>query len=69
LRNAQEMQRAGAARLILESQLTADRLIQEIDVLLDHPLELGSMAANARRLGKPRAAQDMVDLIETVARR
>jgi UDP-N-acetylglucosamine--N-acetylmuramyl-(pentapeptide) pyrophosphoryl-undecaprenol N-acetylglucosamine transferase len=69
LRNAQEMQRAGAARLIPEPQLTAERLTQEIFELLDHPLELQSMAARARRLAKPRAAQDIVNLVEEVALR
>jgi UDP-N-acetylglucosamine--N-acetylmuramyl-(pentapeptide) pyrophosphoryl-undecaprenol N-acetylglucosamine transferase len=68
LRNAQEMQRAGAARLIPEPQLTAERLTKEIFALLDQPLELQAMAANARRLAKPRAVQDIVDLIEGVAR-
>ncbi len=67
LRNAQEMQRAGAARLIPEPQLTAERLTQEIFSLLDQPLELQAMAANARRLAKPRAVQDIVDLIEGCA--
>jgi UDP-N-acetylglucosamine--N-acetylmuramyl-(pentapeptide) pyrophosphoryl-undecaprenol N-acetylglucosamine transferase len=67
LRNAQEMQRAGAARLIPEPQLTAERLTQEIFSLLDQLSELQAMAANARRLAKPRAAQDIVDLIESVS--
>ena len=42
LRNAQEMERAGAARLIPEPQLTAERLTQEIFALLDRPAELRS---------------------------
>ncbi len=67
LRNAQEMQRAGAARLIPEPQLTAERLTQEIFGLFDQPAQLQEMAASARRLAKPRAAQDIVDLIEGVA--
>jgi UDP-N-acetylglucosamine--N-acetylmuramyl-(pentapeptide) pyrophosphoryl-undecaprenol N-acetylglucosamine transferase len=69
LRNAQEMQRARAARLIPEPQLTAERLTQEIFSLLDQPIELQAMAANARRLAKPRAVQDIVDLIEGAALR
>jgi len=69
LRNAQEMQRARAARLIPEPQLTAERLTQEIFSLLDQPIELQATAANARRLAKPRAVQDIVDLIEGVALR
>ena len=67
LRNAQEMERAGAARLIAEPQLTAERLTQEIFGLLDCPAELQAIAANARRLAKPRAVQDIVRLIEGIA--
>jgi UDP-N-acetylglucosamine--N-acetylmuramyl-(pentapeptide) pyrophosphoryl-undecaprenol N-acetylglucosamine transferase len=66
LRNAQEMQRAGAARLIPEPELTAERLTQEIFSLLDQPLELQTMAANARRLSRPRAVQDLVDLVQNL---
>jgi UDP-N-acetylglucosamine--N-acetylmuramyl-(pentapeptide) pyrophosphoryl-undecaprenol N-acetylglucosamine transferase len=69
LRNAQEMQRAGAARLIPEPQLTAERLTREVFSLLDQPPELQAMAANARRLAKPNAARDIVDMIEGVALR
>jgi UDP-N-acetylglucosamine--N-acetylmuramyl-(pentapeptide) pyrophosphoryl-undecaprenol N-acetylglucosamine transferase len=67
LRNAQEMERAGAARLIPEPQLTAERLTQEIFGLLDRPAELQSMAANARHLAKPHAVQEIANLIEGVA--
>jgi UDP-N-acetylglucosamine--N-acetylmuramyl-(pentapeptide) pyrophosphoryl-undecaprenol N-acetylglucosamine transferase len=66
LRNAQEMERAGAARLIPEPQLTAERLTQEIFGLLDEPALLQAMAAKARRLAKPRAVQDIVDMVERV---
>jgi len=38
-------------------------LSYKIDKLLDDPERLGSMRANARRLGKPRAA---IDIVETV---
>jgi UDP-N-acetylglucosamine--N-acetylmuramyl-(pentapeptide) pyrophosphoryl-undecaprenol N-acetylglucosamine transferase len=67
LRNAQEMQRAGAARLIAEPQLTAERLTQEIFTLLDHPDEIQAMSTKARGLAKPRAVQEIVNLIERVA--
>jgi UDP-N-acetylglucosamine--N-acetylmuramyl-(pentapeptide) pyrophosphoryl-undecaprenol N-acetylglucosamine transferase len=66
LRNAQEMERSGAARLIPEPQLTAERLTQEIFGLIGQPAALQAMAANARRLSKPRAVQDIVDMIERV---
>jgi UDP-N-acetylglucosamine--N-acetylmuramyl-(pentapeptide) pyrophosphoryl-undecaprenol N-acetylglucosamine transferase len=68
LRNAQEMERAGAARLIPEPQLTAQRLAQEIFALLDKPADLQAMAEKARRLAKPHAVQEIVNLIEEVGR-
>jgi len=67
LRNAQEMVKANAARLIVENELTAERLSNEIFSLLDTPQQIEQLAANARRLGTPRAANDIVDLIEQAA--
>jgi UDP-N-acetylglucosamine--N-acetylmuramyl-(pentapeptide) pyrophosphoryl-undecaprenol N-acetylglucosamine transferase len=68
LRNAQEMARAGAGRLILEPELTAERLTKEIFSLLDQPQEIASMSEAARGLARPNAARDIVNLIEEVAR-
>jgi len=67
LRNAQEMVKAQAARLIVENELTADRLANEIFSLLDTPQLIEQLAANARHLGRPNAARDIVDLIEETA--
>ena len=64
LRNAQEMVRAGAGRLITESELTAERLTTEIFSLVDHPEQIQSMAAAARKLARPDAAREIVNLIE-----
>ena len=69
LRNAQEMERAGAARLIPEPQLTAERLTKEIFALCDQPEKLQEMAANGRHLAKPQAARDIVNLIEGICSR
>jgi UDP-N-acetylglucosamine--N-acetylmuramyl-(pentapeptide) pyrophosphoryl-undecaprenol N-acetylglucosamine transferase len=68
LRNAQEMTRAGAGRLIAEPELTADRLTKEIFSLLDQPRETEALASKARSLARPHAARDIVNLIEEVAR-
>jgi len=68
LRNAQEMSKAGAGKLIAEPELTPERLAKEIFSLLDHPADIEDLASRARSLGKPNAAHDIVDLIETVAR-
>jgi UDP-N-acetylglucosamine--N-acetylmuramyl-(pentapeptide) pyrophosphoryl-undecaprenol N-acetylglucosamine transferase len=67
LRNAQEMSRAGAGRLIPESELTAERLTNEIFSLLDQPAGVAQLASAARLLARPNAARDIVDLIESAA--
>ena len=68
LRNAQELVKAGAARLIVESELTGARLAQEILALLDAPAALVELGAKARKFARPDAARDIDDLIEGVAR-
>lgn len=68
LRNAQEMVKAGAARLIIEDELSGERLAREITALLENPATLSELAAQARKLARPNAASDIVNLIEGVAR-
>jgi UDP-N-acetylglucosamine--N-acetylmuramyl-(pentapeptide) pyrophosphoryl-undecaprenol N-acetylglucosamine transferase len=67
LRNAQEMSRAGAGRLISEAELTAEKLASEIFSLLDHPQEIEKLSTAARGLARPDAARDIVNLIEEAA--
>jgi UDP-N-acetylglucosamine--N-acetylmuramyl-(pentapeptide) pyrophosphoryl-undecaprenol N-acetylglucosamine transferase len=67
LRNAQEMARAGAGRLITETELTADKLTNEIFSLLDQPQEIEKLSSNARALARPNATRDIVNLIEEAA--
>jgi len=67
LRNAQEMSRAGAGRLISESELTPDKLTSEIFSLLDQPQEIEKLSIAARDLARPNAARDIVTLIEEAA--
>ena len=67
LQNAREMARAGAGRLIAETELTAERLTSEIFALLDQPQEIETLSANARKLARPHATRDIVDLIEAAA--
>jgi UDP-N-acetylglucosamine--N-acetylmuramyl-(pentapeptide) pyrophosphoryl-undecaprenol N-acetylglucosamine transferase len=64
LRNAQEMTKAGAGRLIAEPELTAERLTKEIFALLDQPGDIEVLAAKARSLAHPLAAREIVNLIE-----
>jgi UDP-N-acetylglucosamine--N-acetylmuramyl-(pentapeptide) pyrophosphoryl-undecaprenol N-acetylglucosamine transferase len=67
LRNAQEMTRAGAGRLISEAELTAEKLTGEVFSLLDQPQEIEKIANSARGLARPYAARDIVNLIEEAA--
>jgi len=69
LRNAQEFERAGAARLIAESELSPGHLAQTIFSLLDRPQQLVDMGARARGMARPNAARDVVNLIEQAAER
>jgi len=68
LRNAEEMVRAGAARLILERELSGERLAGEILGLLSDPQRLFELGARARQLARPDAASKIADLIDEVAR-
>jgi UDP-N-acetylglucosamine--N-acetylmuramyl-(pentapeptide) pyrophosphoryl-undecaprenol N-acetylglucosamine transferase len=67
LRNAQEMAKHGAGRVIIEPELTGERLTKEIFSLLDDPKEIVRMGSAARRLSRPNAARDIVNLIEQAA--
>jgi UDP-N-acetylglucosamine--N-acetylmuramyl-(pentapeptide) pyrophosphoryl-undecaprenol N-acetylglucosamine transferase len=67
LRNAQEMSRAGAGKLVSETELTAEKLTAEIFALLDQPQEIEKLSTAARGLARPHAARDIVNLIEEAA--
>ena len=67
-RNAAAMQNAGAARLLPQNELTPERLTAEIFSLLDQPQKITEMEERARTLARPRAIEDIVDLLEKVAR-
>jgi UDP-N-acetylglucosamine--N-acetylmuramyl-(pentapeptide) pyrophosphoryl-undecaprenol N-acetylglucosamine transferase len=66
LRNAQEMARAGAARLIPEPELTGERLAHEVLALVQQPQHLVELGARARQTARPNAARDIADLIDEV---
>jgi len=67
-RNAEAMQNAGAARLLPQTELTPERLTKEIFTLLDQPRRITEMEEQARRLARPRAVEDIVDLLEGLVR-
>lgn len=67
MRNAEAMQAAGAARLLPQNELSPSRLTAEIFSLLDQPGKIAEMSTRAHALARPRAVEDIVDLLEGVA--
>ncbi|MBQ4403022.1 MAG: undecaprenyldiphospho-muramoylpentapeptide beta-N-acetylglucosaminyltransferase [Selenomonadaceae bacterium] len=61
--NARSLVEAGAARMILNKDLTAELLQKNLDELLTAPEKLKSMAAASLSLGKPNAADEIAELI------
>lgn len=65
--NAEAFQNAGAARLVLDGEMTGERLVREIRELASARPLLEQMAANARALARPGAAQRAADVLEEVS--
>jgi len=68
-KNAEALEAAGAARMILQSDLTGQRLAAEIAAVIRNPDRVTEMEQAARKLGKGDAATAAVDLIEGLIRR
>lgn len=62
-RNAEVFANAGAARMLLEPNLTPEHLLAELISLLQNPAELAKMGANARPLAHAEAAQKIAALL------
>ena len=60
-RNAEVLVRAGAAEMIPDAELTGARLAASLRSLLDDAGRRTAMAAHARALGRPDAAQQVAD--------
>jgi len=66
--NAEALQKKGAARMILEKDLTAERLASEIESLFSDEISLRRMARASRKMGRPEAASMLVDEMEKLLR-
>ena len=64
--NAEAMQRAGAAILLPQAELTGATLASTILKLLDNPRRLEQMAECARTIAKPEATKAIVDRLEAL---
>jgi UDP-N-acetylglucosamine--N-acetylmuramyl-(pentapeptide) pyrophosphoryl-undecaprenol N-acetylglucosamine transferase len=66
--NARVLADTGAAVLLPETELTPERLVREVADLLADPGRRETMAAHARALATPDAAERLVDLVLELAR-
>jgi len=64
--NAKSLSDSGAALMIEEKDMNADRLVSEITALIQHPERLVAMGKAAKTLGKPDAAEEMIGLMEKI---
>jgi UDP-N-acetylglucosamine--N-acetylmuramyl-(pentapeptide) pyrophosphoryl-undecaprenol N-acetylglucosamine transferase len=66
--NAEWMRSAGAATVIADAELDADRLAAEVKAIIGDAARLSAMAAAASRLARPDAARRIADEVLEAAR-
>lgn len=67
LRNAEAMERIGAARMVLDAEFNGPRFVDEVMRLAREPGLLASMGSAARAFAKPDAARRAADVLESFA--
>ena len=63
--NTREIVRAGGARMIRQERFTAKELAKQIQALAQRPETLATAAHAAWNCGRPKAVQDLADLVES----
>lgn len=66
-RNAEQLVEAGAARMVLDSEMTGERLFQEVETLRNDPEELAKMRERVRPFARPGAAERAATVLEEAA--
>ena len=66
--NARELESAGAAKVILNHELTAEKIISVLDKVLRSDETRARMAMASQLLGRPKAADAIADLILALAK-
>jgi UDP-N-acetylglucosamine--N-acetylmuramyl-(pentapeptide) pyrophosphoryl-undecaprenol N-acetylglucosamine transferase len=64
--NARALEKSGASRVLLQPELTAARLGEEVEKLMSDRAQLGRMAAAAAARGRPTASADIVSHLLTL---
>lgn len=67
-KNAEAFVNAGAGRMIVQNDLTPERLAGEITRLVENPSEIDRMEEACRKLGRPDAAERAVNLAMSLVR-
>lgn len=65
LRNAQALEKAGAARLVPDGELNGARLVEEVTRLTAEPGRLEKMSEAARKFARPGAARRAAEILES----
>lgn len=68
-KNAEALEAAGAARMILQQELTGERLAKEISALVQEPEEITVMEESSRKLARGDAASTTVELMEELVKK
>lgn len=68
-RNAEALVAADAARMVVDAQMTGERLFQEVGQLRRDPAELDRMRENVRNFAKAGAAERAAEVLEEAALR
>ncbi len=68
-KNAEALEKNGAAKMILQKDLSSERLANEILDLINAPEKIGAMETSAKKLARKDAAEVTVNLIEELRRR
>lgn len=66
-KNAEAFRKAGAAKVLLQKDLSGETLAAEIKELMDSPEKITNMEAAAKKLARKDAARLTVDIIEQLA--
>ena len=67
-KNAEALEAAGAGKMILQQDLSAERLAEEITTLVREPEKITTMEQAARKLARGDAAAAVVDMVEKLVR-
>ena len=65
--NTREVVKAGGARMIRQTKFEPKELAKQIQAMAQNPGSLGNAAHGAWNCGRPKAAKDLADLVESMA--